>query len=193
MTRTQHHIQITQLPEIVDDLRRGIISLVGDMGGLSQITGEVYPSNVIPGTLAIETEHGTIYRGADSNTLISEEHEPYPETTDTEATVTCDTCSATSQSGWGDAPTCLECTPAEQICSAHDRTTDGSCPVCSEEQSSANPELLYSINDTLAIILERHFDWRADSEADLSALDTATHQTAAVLTTLLHHTRADRN
>lgn len=192
MSRTQHHIQATQLPEIIADPQRGIISLVGDMGGLSQITGEVTASNLVMGALAIETEHGTVYLDPDSDILISEDHGPYRETADTEATVTCDTCSATSESGWGDAPTCLDCTPAEQICAACNRTTDGSCPVCSQEQSSANPELLYAINDTLAITMERHFDWRPDSQDDLSALDDATHQVAAVLTALHHRVTTDR-
>ena len=46
--------------------------------------------------------------------------------------VTCDECDATSVSGWGDAPTCLDCTPAEDVCETHQRTTDGPCPLCED-------------------------------------------------------------
>lgn len=196
MTRTQHHTQSTQLPEIIADPQRGIISLVGDMGGLSQITGEVTVSNIVIGTLAIETEHGTVYLDPDSGILISEDHGPYREAADTEATVTCDTCSATSESGWGDAPTCLDCTPAEQICAACNRTTDGPCPVCVQDQSQPShaapgvgPEFSYTINDILTQVLDQHLDWQADSEDDLSALNEATHQTVDALTALLRATR----
>lgn len=44
--------------------------------------------------------------------------------------VTCDTCTATSGSGWGDQPTCLGCTPADLICDRHQRTFVGACPFC---------------------------------------------------------------
>lgn len=36
-------------------------ALVGDQGGITNITGEVYDSSVIPGCKAIEVEHGTLY------------------------------------------------------------------------------------------------------------------------------------
>ena len=58
------HIQLIvpakTIPEIIDDPDRGVISLIGDRGGLSQITGDVERSSVMGG-LAVETEHGTVY------------------------------------------------------------------------------------------------------------------------------------
>lgn len=43
--------------------------------------------------------------------------------------VTCDKCDNTSLSGWGDLPTCLDCTPDDQICPVHYRTFDTACPL----------------------------------------------------------------
>lgn len=50
--------------------------------------------------------------------------------------VTCDTCDATSEAGWGDTPNCSDCTlegKAEgEVCSEHGQTfyTGEDCNVC---------------------------------------------------------------
>lgn len=49
---------------------------------------------------------------------------------------TCDNCSATSESGWGDTPLCLDCQrkeDASKVCEEHQRTfEDATCPVCED-------------------------------------------------------------
>jgi len=50
-----------------------------------------------------------------------------------EELVTCDGCDAISESGWGDNPFCLDCSPADEICELHQRTFDTTCPLCEEE------------------------------------------------------------
>lgn len=62
-----------ELVSIIADPERGPISLVGANGGLTLVTGEIYPSNVMPGTLAIETEHGTIRLEPGTHVQISED------------------------------------------------------------------------------------------------------------------------
>ena len=37
------------------------ITLIGDWGGTASVSGEIYESLVMPGLVAIETEHGTVY------------------------------------------------------------------------------------------------------------------------------------
>lgn len=81
MPRTQSTVRVADIPAIVADPERGIVSLVGDHGGLSLITGDINESGVVFGALAIETEHGTVYLDLDSEVEISEE---YPRDPDTE-------------------------------------------------------------------------------------------------------------
>lgn len=51
---------------------------------------------------------------------------------------TCDECGATAEGGWGDAPTCLQCTPADLVCTEHQRTLGlpGECPLCEQERTA---------------------------------------------------------
>jgi len=77
MRRTQSTVRVADVPAIIADPDRGTISLIGDHGGLSLITGEVYDSMVIPGTLAFETEHGTVRLEQGAEVKISE---AYPST-----------------------------------------------------------------------------------------------------------------
>lgn len=46
-----------------------------------------------------------------------------------EPEVTCDGCRKTSESGWGDNPYCLDCSPPDEICYEHRRTFVGTCPL----------------------------------------------------------------
>jgi hypothetical protein len=39
-------------------------TLVGSHGGLARVTGEVYLSNTHPGSVVVETEHGSLYLDA---------------------------------------------------------------------------------------------------------------------------------
>lgn len=73
MARTQHTITVSELPAVVLDPGRGLISLVGEHGGLSLITGDIEHSNLMRGTLAIETEHGVVHLEPDQEVRISEE------------------------------------------------------------------------------------------------------------------------
>ena len=73
MCRTQFSVRVADIPGIIADPNRGIISLVGGHGGLSLITGDVSESGVVFGALAFETEHGTVYLDPDQQTEISEE------------------------------------------------------------------------------------------------------------------------
>lgn len=73
MARTQKTIQVADLPSIINDPERGVISLVGDSGGLSLITGDVRSSGLVTGTFSIETEHGVVYLDREQDTEISED------------------------------------------------------------------------------------------------------------------------
>lgn len=73
MARIQYRVQPDALQSVIDDPERGVLSLAGNHGGLSLITGEVYESNVVQGMLAIETEHGTVYVDRDNEITVSEE------------------------------------------------------------------------------------------------------------------------
>lgn len=73
MSRTQSTVRVADIPGIIADNDRGIISLVGDHGGIALITGALAASAVVFGALAIETEHGTIYLDENSDVTISEE------------------------------------------------------------------------------------------------------------------------
>lgn len=65
-------VRVGDIPSIIEDPTRGIVSLVGDHGGLSQITGPVHQSGLVMGTLSFETEHGVVYLDPDETTEISE-------------------------------------------------------------------------------------------------------------------------
>lgn len=73
MARIQYRVQPDALQSVIDDPERGVLSLAGNHGGLSLITGEVYESNVVQGMLAIETEHGTVYVDRDNEITVSED------------------------------------------------------------------------------------------------------------------------
>jgi hypothetical protein len=68
----QSTVGVGDIPSIIDDPARGILSLVGDHGGLSLITGHTHHSGLVMGTLSIETEHGVVYLDPDETTEISE-------------------------------------------------------------------------------------------------------------------------
>ncbi|MCB5280589.1 hypothetical protein [Arthrobacter sp. ES1] len=78
-TTTQSTVRVGDIPSIVEDPARGIVSLVGSNGGLSRITGWIEESGVVMGALSIETEHGTVYLDPNETTRISEEL-PLPDT-----------------------------------------------------------------------------------------------------------------
>lgn len=73
---TQSTVRVGDIPAIIDDPDRGIVSFVGDQGGLSQITGSVSQPGLVMGTLAFETEHGVVYLEPDEETEISEAFPP---------------------------------------------------------------------------------------------------------------------
>jgi hypothetical protein len=75
----QSTVRVGDIPSIMEDPTRGVVSLVGDHGGLSLITGPSHHSGLVMGTLSIETEHGVVYLDPDETTEISEEF-PLPET-----------------------------------------------------------------------------------------------------------------
>lgn len=72
MATIKHTVRVQEIPSIVADPSRGIISLVGDRGGMALITGEIERSSMM-GLLAIETEHGTLYLDPESEVVISEQ------------------------------------------------------------------------------------------------------------------------
>lgn len=74
MSQTQQTVLVAEIPAIIEDPARGIISLVGDHGGLSLITGSTHSSGLVMGTLSIETEHGVVYLDPDQETEISEDN-----------------------------------------------------------------------------------------------------------------------
>jgi hypothetical protein len=80
-TSVQTTVRVRDIPAIVGDPARGVVSLVGDHGGLSLITGPINRSGLVLGTLSIETEHGVVYLDPEEMQEISEER-PYPETHD---------------------------------------------------------------------------------------------------------------
>ena len=73
MALIKHHILVSEIPDFLNDPDMGSLSLVGDQGGHSAITGEVYESNVVMGTLAIETEHGTVCLDPESEIEVQED------------------------------------------------------------------------------------------------------------------------
>lgn len=73
MANTTRTIPGSKLAALMDSHDRGTISLLGDDGGLSLITGEISPSGLVMGTLSIETEHGTVYLDPDGDIRINEE------------------------------------------------------------------------------------------------------------------------
>lgn len=73
MARTTSTVKVAEIPSIIADPNRGVVSLVGDHGGLSLVVGDVEPSGLVMGTIAFETEHGTLYLDPDSETRISED------------------------------------------------------------------------------------------------------------------------
>ena len=73
MTRHIHIVVASDIAKIVNDPDRGTVSLVGEQGGISHITGEVYNSSALPDLLVIETEHGSLYRGHAAEVQILED------------------------------------------------------------------------------------------------------------------------
>ncbi len=69
----QKTVRVGDIPAIVEDPKRGVVSLLGDHGGLSLITGPFARSGLVMGTLSIETEHGVVYLDPDELQEISEE------------------------------------------------------------------------------------------------------------------------
>lgn len=73
MARTTSTVKVAEIPSIIADPNRGVVSLAGDHGGLSLIVGDAEPSGLVMGTIAFETEHGTVYLDPDSEARISED------------------------------------------------------------------------------------------------------------------------
>ena len=73
MARTTSTVKVSEIPSIIADPNRGVVSLVGDHGGLSLIVGDVEPSGLVMGSIAFETEHGTVYLDPDNEARISED------------------------------------------------------------------------------------------------------------------------
>jgi len=73
MNTSQFPVRVSDIAGIVEDSNRGVISLVGDHGGLSLITGEIASSSLMTGMIALETEHGTVYLDPEVEVTISEE------------------------------------------------------------------------------------------------------------------------
>lgn len=73
MNTSQFPVRVSDIAGIVEDSNRGVISLVGDHGGLSLITGEIAPSSLMTGMISIETEHGTVHLDPEVEVTISEE------------------------------------------------------------------------------------------------------------------------
>lgn len=73
MSHTRSTVKVAEVPAIAADPSRGVVSLVGDHGGLSLITGDIDASSLVLGTLALETEHGTLYLDPEADIVISEE------------------------------------------------------------------------------------------------------------------------
>jgi hypothetical protein len=69
----QSTVRVGDIPSIIDDPKRGIVSLVGDHGGLSLITGPVSQSGLVMDLLSFETEHGVVYLNPEAVAQISEE------------------------------------------------------------------------------------------------------------------------
>ncbi|MFJ2662521.1 hypothetical protein [Arthrobacter koreensis] len=70
---TRSRVLVSDIPKILEDPARGVISLVGDQGGLSLITGPAQGTGFMAGLMSIETEHGVVYLDADAVQQISEE------------------------------------------------------------------------------------------------------------------------
>lgn len=66
-------VLVADIPRIVDDPARGVVSIVGDHGGLALITGPQQASGLMMGTMSVETEHGVLYLDPDTEVEISEE------------------------------------------------------------------------------------------------------------------------
>jgi hypothetical protein len=56
--------------KLAKNLQAGDV-LVGSKSGESRVVGEVEPSNVMMGCIAIETEHGTLYMDSDEEVPVS--------------------------------------------------------------------------------------------------------------------------
>ena len=67
-------VRVADIPAIVADPKRGIVSLVGDHGGHALITGDITLSSLMMGMIAIETEHGTVFLEPEAEVEISEEY-----------------------------------------------------------------------------------------------------------------------
>ena len=66
-------VPVADLPRIVTDPNHGVISLIGDRGNPSLITGHLRESSLVKGALSVETEHGTVYLDLESTQRIREE------------------------------------------------------------------------------------------------------------------------
>lgn len=74
----QSTVRVADIPSIIEDPARGTLSLVGNNGGLSLITGPAERFGLIMGALSIPTEHGVVYLYLDETAEISEEF-PLPD------------------------------------------------------------------------------------------------------------------
>jgi hypothetical protein len=56
--------------DLLDASENTGLTLVGDNGGLSKVTGEISRSSAMRGFLAVETEHGTLYLDEDFDVTV---------------------------------------------------------------------------------------------------------------------------
>ena len=70
MSSTTTTLPASSLAEAVERSQEPL-ALVGDQGGLSLITGSIAPSGLVPGTISVETEPGTVYLGVEVETQVA--------------------------------------------------------------------------------------------------------------------------
>lgn len=58
-------MKLTITPKRIIEEERAVESIIGDLGGISTITGSVEYSSIVPGTVVFETEHGVLYIPSD--------------------------------------------------------------------------------------------------------------------------------
>lgn len=70
VTITPVSTEVISAKDLANNPSKQSATLIGELGGRSQITGEVYFSLVHNGSVAFETEHGTIYYEDDYELLV---------------------------------------------------------------------------------------------------------------------------
>ena len=63
---------LPELAELVADPERGFFALIGSMGGISHVEGDIEPSSSRPGDWYVETEHGVLFFEGDEPIAVRE-------------------------------------------------------------------------------------------------------------------------